>query len=181
MYIKTFFFFLVLLLLHACTPNRLEHYAHEFDHNMSTPYWNALLVSPEEYPADTLLKPLRFQPFLYKFQKQNPGFIDLAKFSKKLPTHELARLKHWYSAYFFQKDKTLNYMVMEFITTTEAQAYLTLLRSNKDEDALKILRLHNLIIISQIRNMNNELLTKTDAASLYEWILTKQSQLSSEL
>ena len=181
MYKNLLLYFLIVTFFISCTPNRLKHYAKEFETNTTISPWNALLIAPNEYPADTSLQPLSFKPFLLSFQKQNPGFINLEKFSEKLPEHELSKLTRWYCAYFYQKDKTLNYMALEFKTLENAKSYLKFLRTNKDDDALKILRFENIIIVAQVRSMKNELFTKKDASSLYEWIQNKQSKLSSEL
>ena len=162
---------LIITFFTACSqPNKLEYYQQNPNHSKHPLAWQELLLLPDEFMDDSKLKHFEHPAFLADFQTENPSFVNLKKFRKELPKHELSQLRLWYSASFFKKPYIMHYMIMEFQTGEQAQDYVSYLKSPKNEKLNKILRYKNILLVFSLRNFKNKLIETETYPPAKEWI-----------
>jgi hypothetical protein len=166
----------------ACSrPDKMAFYKQDATLSKYPQAWQHLLLLPDEYLPDAVIKHFQHPPFLDTFQNSNPGFIDLNLFRQKHPNHELGKLKLWYSASFFHKPYITHYMIMEFSSNKEAKSYVKHLKSKDPKKFIRILRFKTILFSFAIRNFKEELVNKKEALQSEAWVETMIQRIMEEL
>jgi hypothetical protein len=161
----------IMTLFTACSrPDKMVFYKQNANISKYPLAWQQLLLLPDEYLPEAAVKHFQHPPFMSHFQKSNPGFIDIQKFQKNFPKHDLGQLLLWYSASFFHKPYITHYMIMEFSNEIEAKSYVKRLTSNDPRKFVRILRYKTILFSFTIRDFKENLINKNQALLSETWI-----------
>ncbi len=163
--------FTIATLFTACSrPDMMAYYKEDPLQSNYPQAWQELLLLPQEYLPQAATKHLRLPVLMHPYQKSNPGFINLKKFQKSLPEHELAQLKLWYAATFFHKPYITHYMVMEFGSETQAKHYVPRIASADPSKYIRVLRYKSILFSFVIRNFSQEVVDKNQDLQSQAWV-----------
>ena len=162
-------------------PDKMAFYKQDASVSKYPLAWQGLLLLPDEYLPQGALKHFNHPPYMSEYQKNNPGFIDIKKFKKVSPDHDLSSLLLWYSASFFHHNRITHYMIMEFPTEPQAKAYVERLKAPKGQKFNKILRYKSILFSFTLRDFKNNIIDKNSDTNSQAWIDTTITRIMEHL
>ena len=170
-------FLLILTFFSGCGSSNTQLFPKQNFTENEKPLWDKFILSPSDFPKNLAIKHDLKEPLIGGFFENNPGFIDLDKFSTKFSKHPLTKLNRWYQGLFYHTDYTLHYMVLMFPKIKDAKEYLPHLREQANK-AKKIYRINRHLIIFDLRDNDNQSMDYDPAHPMQSWIKKRMQTIS---